>query len=162
MEDIINTDYYYGIKDEQFSFFRIPRSLITDRRFRSLSNDAKLLYGLMLDRMSISRKNHWLDELDRVYIIYSVNDIMRDIGCSSGKCSKILAELDTKKGMGLIERHKRGLGRSDIIYVKNLTIQNEAVCDFQTGNDEPDGMPETVRQEETVQNIQSPLDLQRL
>jgi len=81
---------------------------------------------------------------------------MRDIGCSSGKCSKLLAALDTK---GLIERHKRGLGRPDIIYVKNLTVQNEAVCDLHAGNDEPDEMPETVGQEETVQNIQSASDL---
>ena len=55
-------DYYYGTEAEQFSFFRIPRVLIQDPRFKQASTDAKLLYGLMLDRMSLSMKNGWLDE----------------------------------------------------------------------------------------------------
>ena len=57
MGDTINFDYYYGIEAEQFSFYRVPRLLIKDERFKGLSSDAKLLYGLMLDRMSLSMKN---------------------------------------------------------------------------------------------------------
>ena len=60
--------YYYGYEAEQFSFYRIPKLLVTDERFRSISTDAKLLYGLMLDRMSLSIKNGWTDDLGRVYI----------------------------------------------------------------------------------------------
>ena len=62
MGDTINFDYYYGIEAEQFSFYRVPRLLIKDERFKGLSSDAKLLYGLMLDRMSLSMKNGWLDD----------------------------------------------------------------------------------------------------
>ena len=68
MGDTINFDYYYGIEAEQFSFYRVPRLLIKDERFKGLSSDAKLLYGLMLDRMSLSMKNQWLDEEGRAYI----------------------------------------------------------------------------------------------
>ena len=124
----INADYYYGVEAEQFSFYRMPKLLITDERFKYLSNDAKLLYGLMLDRMSLSMSNHWLDKENRVYIIYTAEQIMQDMNCSNNKCAKILAELDSKKGIGLIERHKRGLGKPDIIYVKNfITLEVEEV-----------------------------------
>lgn len=70
MGDTINFDYYYGIEAEQFSFYRVPRLLIKDERFKGLSNDAKLLYGLMLDRMSLSMKNGWLNDENRAYIIF--------------------------------------------------------------------------------------------
>ncbi len=113
-------DYYYGIEAEQFSFYRIPRLLIKDERFKGLSSDAKLLYGLMLDRMSLSKKNGWLDEENRVYIFYGVEEVAEDLCCSKATCSKILAELDNKNGIGLIERKRRGLGRLDMIYVKRF------------------------------------------
>ena len=113
-------DYYYGTEAEQFSFFRIPRILIQDPKFKSVSTDAKLLYGLMLDRMSLSMKNGWLDEENRVYIIYTLENIMEDLNCGKDKGVKILAELDTVKGIGLIERKKRGLGKPSIIFVKNF------------------------------------------
>lgn len=113
-------DYYYGIEAEQFSFYRVPRLLIKDKRFKGLSSDAKLLYGLMLDRMSLSVKNRWFDEDNRAYIYYTVEEIMNDLGCSHGTCTKIMSELDNRKGIGLIEKKRQGLGRPDIIYVKNF------------------------------------------
>jgi len=118
--DTINFDYYYGIEAEQFSFYRVPRLLIKDERFKGLSSDAKLLYGLMLDRMSLSMKNGWLDDENRAYIIYTVDAIMEDLGCSKPTCTKIMRELDSDNGIGLIEKKRRGLGKPDIIYVKNF------------------------------------------
>ena len=110
-------DYYYGIEAEQFSFYRIPRQLIKDKRFKCLSSDAKLLYGLMLDRMSMSMKNGWLDKENRVYIIYTLDNIIDDLNSSRPTCVKILKELDC---IGLIEKRRRGRGKPDIIYVKNF------------------------------------------
>jgi len=118
--DTINFDYYYGIEAEQFSFYRVPQLLIKDERFKGLSSDAKLLYGLMLDRMSLSMKNGWLDDENRAYIIYTVDAIMEDLGCSKPTCTKIMRELDSDNGIGLIEKKRRGLGKPDIIYVKNF------------------------------------------
>ena len=120
MGDTINFDYYYGIEAEQFSFYRVPRLLIKDERFKGLSSDAKLIYGLMLDRMSLSMKNGWLDDENRAYIIYTVDAIMEDLGCSKPTCTKIMRELDSDNGIGLIEKKRRGLGKPDIIYVKNF------------------------------------------
>lgn len=120
MKESLKLDYYYGIETEQFSFYRVPRLLIKEERFKGLSSDAKLLYGLMLDRLSLSRKNGWLDQEERAYIYYTVDTIMEDLGCAKATCSKILAELDTKKGIGLIERIRQGLGKPDRIYVKNF------------------------------------------
>jgi len=122
MSDGMVFDYYYGIEAEQFSFYRVPRLLIKDERFKGLSSDAKLLYGLMLDRMALSMKNGWFDEENRVYIYYTQEDIMDDLGCAREKSTKVIAELDSKKGIGLIEKKKQGLGKPDIIYVKNFVV----------------------------------------
>ena len=118
-------DYYYGVEAEQFSFYRVPRLLIKDGRFKGLSSDAKLLYGLMLDRMALSMKNGWLDGENRAYIIYSVENIAEDLGCSKPTCTKIIKELDSESGIGLIEKKRRGQGKPDIIYVKNFASSEE-------------------------------------
>ena len=125
MGEPLRFDYYYGVEAEQFSFYRVPRLLIKDERFKGLSSDAKLLYGLMLDRMSMSMKNGWLDDENRAYIIYTIDNIREDLGCSKEKAVKVLAELDAGKGIGLVEKIRRGLGKPDIIYVKNFIIQDE-------------------------------------
>ena len=125
MDNGLRFDYYYGMEAEQHSFYRVPRLLVKDKRFKKLSSDAKLLYGLMLDRMSLSVKNGWFDDENRAYIYYTVENIMEDLGCSKPTCSKIMAELDEKKGIGLIERKKQGLGKPDMIYVKNFVLSEE-------------------------------------
>ena len=134
MGDTINFDYYYGIEAEQFSFYRVPRLLIKDERFKGLSSDAKLLYGLMLDRMSLSMKNGWLDDENRAYIIYTVDAIMEDLGCAKATCVKIMKELDTENGIGLIEKKRRGLGKPDIIYVKNFSTITDAQTEEKSDN----------------------------
>lgn len=134
MGDTINFDYYYGIEAEQFSFYRVPRLLIKDERFKGLSSDAKLLYGLMLDRMSLSMKNGWLDDENRAYIIYTVDAIMEDLGCAKATCDKIMKELDTENGICLIEKKRRGLGKPDIIYVKNFSTITDAQTEKKSDN----------------------------
>ena len=117
----MNFDYYYGDESNQFAFYRIPRQLITGEAFKKLSTDAKLLYGLLLDRMGLSSRNGWYDELGRVYIYYPLDEIQADLNCGHDKAVKLLAELDTGKGIGLIERVKQGQGRPAKIYVKQFT-----------------------------------------
>lgn len=121
MSEVILSDYFYGDESEQFKFFQIPRFLITSPRFKSLSTDSKLLYGMLLDRMSLSVKNEWYDEQGRVYIYYTLEEICEDLNCARDKGMKLLAELDTKKGVGLIERVKQGQGKPTKIYVKRFT-----------------------------------------
>lgn len=154
MEKENQFDYYYGIESEQFTFFRIPKALIQEARFKGLSTDAKLLYGLMLDRMSLSMKNGWLDDQNRVYIIYTLENVMADLQCGKDKGVKILAELDTVKGIGLIERKKRGLGKPAIIYVKNFITSKPALsalegltAENQKSKDENNRMPEVGKTE---------------
>ena len=112
--------FYYGLEAEQFSFYRIPKKLIADNRFRSISTDAKLLYGLMLDRMGLSIKNGWTDDLGRVYIYFPIEEVMDLLHCKSEKAIRLMAELDSKRGIGLIERVRQGQGKPSIIYVKNF------------------------------------------
>ena len=121
MQTQVNFSYFYGEESEQFSYFRIPRLLVRNKRFKTLSTDAKLLYGLMLDRMGLSAKHGWYDELGRVYIYYTLDEIQTDLMCGHNKAVRLLAELDTgKDGFGLIERVKQGQGRPAKIYVKKF------------------------------------------
>ena len=111
-------DYFYGAEAEQFSFYRIPKVLFTEERFRSVSAEAKVLYGLLLDRMSLSCKNGWLDKEGRVYIIFTIEEVMTALGCADQKAGKLLHELESK--CRLIERKRQGLCKPNLIYVKNF------------------------------------------
>jgi hypothetical protein len=116
-------DYYRGTEADQYAFYRIPKTLFTAECFKGLSCEAKVLYGLLLDRMSLSVKNRWLDEENRVYIIFTVKEVMELMGCGKQKAVKCLAELDTEKGIGLIEKKRLGLGKPNVIYVKNFMVE---------------------------------------
>lgn len=121
MPDSMEFEYFFGEESTQFSFFKVPCQLITNPQFRQLSNDAKLLYAMLLDRMSLSARNGWYDEQGRVYIYYTVDEIRQDLNCGNDKALKMLAELDTNKGVGLIERIKQGQGKPTKIFVKRFT-----------------------------------------
>ena len=111
-------DYFYGQSGELFSYFRIPKALFQDHRFQKLSTDARTLYGILLDRMSLSVKNGWLDEQGRVYIIYTVRKVQESLCCAEHKAVKLFRELEQ---LDLIERKRRGLGRPSLIYVKDFS-----------------------------------------
>lgn len=111
-------DYFYGAQAEQFSFYRVPKVLFTREQFKQLSAEAKILYGIMLDKLNLSVKNKWGDEKGRVYIIYTIEQIMADMNCADQKATKLLDELEKK--CGLIERKRQGLGKPNLIFVKNF------------------------------------------
>ncbi len=119
-------DYYYGIEAEQFTFVRVPKVLFTDKEhFGGLSNEAKLLYGLLLERMSLSRKNNWIDKRNRVYIIFPVEEIEESLDVGHEKALNLLKELDDQSGIGLVKKKRRGLGLPSILYVKNFIVKGE-------------------------------------
>jgi hypothetical protein len=120
-----NFNYYYGNQAEQFSFYRIPKLLFTDEFFDKISSDAKILYGVMLDRMSLSMKNGWVDQDNRVYIIFTIDDVREMMRCGEQKAVKLLSELDSVNGIGLIEKKRQGLGKPNLIYVKNFVRDYE-------------------------------------
>lgn len=114
-------NYYYGSEADQFNFIRIPKRLITDPLFADLSLSAKLLYGILLDRMSLSMKNKWLDKENRVYIIYQISEIMENLNMAEKTAIKTLKELEV---VGLVEKKRRGLGLPSLLYVKNFIIDD--------------------------------------
>ena len=144
----IEFDYYYGAEADQFSFVRIPRVLFTDKeKFGTLSNEAKLLYGLLLERMELSKKNNWIDEKNRVYIIFKIEEIADRMNCGHEKACNILKELDDENGIGLISKKRRGMGLPAIIYVKNFIVRDEAEKDIEpkdkADDSEQDNSPKT-------------------
>lgn len=112
-------DYHYGLEAEQYAFFRIPKVLMSDPLFRTLSLEAKVLYGMMIDRLVLSTKNGWKDDEGRIYIYFTIEDICESFNCGKDKAIKALKELE--KDVGLIKRKKQGQGKPTMIFVKNFT-----------------------------------------
>lgn len=149
-------EYFYGNETEQFSFYRIPKMLFKEKMFKDVSAEAKVLYGLMLDRTGLSAKNGWLDEENRVYIVYTIAEIMEDLNCADQKAGKLLSELDTVKGIGLIERKRQGLGKPNIIYVKNFysasRLQNSENHDSREVNITNQEYPNSLPNDNNINN----------
>ena len=123
-------DYFYGPEGEQFSFIRVPKIFFENEAYRSMSAEAKILYGFLLDRVSVSLKNGWKDDQNRIFIICTIEEIMEKLGCGNKKAIQLLSELEDK--IGLIERKRQGLGKPNLIYVKNFirTVDNSGQRHF--------------------------------
>ncbi len=134
-------DYFRAADAETFTFYRIPKALFTDKTFSKLSCEAKVLYGLMLDRICLSIRNDWIDDEGHAYIIFQSDEISELMGCGRQKTFKLLAELDTDGGIGLIERCRRGQGKVSIIYVRNFNSRS--------GSGNPDSQGDRVDQSMT-------------
>ena len=129
-------DYFYGQVGELFSFFRIPKALFQEQQFQDLSIDAKTLYGILLDRMSLSVKNEWFDKKGRVFIIFTIEDVKRTLRCADNKATRLLRELEE---FGLIERKRRGQGTPCLVYVKNFSSESSKESVKNRDNDDSCG-----------------------
>ena len=129
-------DYFYGQAGELFSFYRIPKALFQEQRFQDLSTDAKTLYGILLDRMSLSVKNEWFDKKGRVFIIFTIEDVKRTLRCADNKATRLLRELEE---FGLIERKRRGQGKPCLVYVKNFSAESSKESVKNRDNDDSCG-----------------------
>lgn len=137
-------DYFYGKQADQFAFYRVPKTLFTEERFWNVSADAKMLYGILLDRMNLSAENSWLDDAGRVYIIFTIGEIKNSLGCAEKKAVKLLDELEKK--CGLIERKRQGLGKPNLIYVKNF-VSDAVERQFLNCQKDNSGLVDTTIQE---------------
>ena len=115
-------DYFTERDAIEYPFYRVPKALITDPQYRSVSTDAKLLYGLLLDRMDLSVKKRWLDEHGRVYLYYTIASIQADLCCCKEKACKLLRELEHA---GLSEKKRHGRGSPSRISVKHFSKRSE-------------------------------------
>ena len=129
-------DYFYGQAGKLFSFYRIPKALFQEQRFQNLSTDAKTLYGILLDRMSLSVRNEWFDKKGRVFIIFTIEDVKRTLRCADNKATRLLRELEE---FGLIERKRRGQGKPCLVYVKNFSAESSKESVKNRDNDDSCG-----------------------
>lgn len=139
-------NYYYGSEGDQFTFIRIPKVMLTEGIFSALSIQAKVLYGVLLDRMSLSRKNGWLDKENKVYIIYQINEIQENLGFSKKKAIDYLAELEK---FGLVEKKRRGLGLPSILYVKSFLDNDSKENSRSAENDTSDTIASDYKKEKS-------------
>ena len=145
-------NYFYGSQAEQFSFVRIPKAILTDKSFQSLSMASKVLYGVLLDRMGLSMKNGWFDEENRVYIIYQIGEIMEDLGFTKKKAMDLLQELER---FGLLEKKRRGHGLPNILFVKSFMTEIEG-RGFHTGTS--DSEQDNVDEGDNTENTDDSFD----
>lgn len=136
--------YYNAEKVEQFLFYQLPKALFTDHIFSGMSCKAKMLYSLMLDRQGLSVKNGWLDEQGRVFICFQISEIMELLGCRNDKAVSVAQELDSERGIGLIEKKRRGFGLPNVIYVKDFmsylsNVPEKSYPEEMTDGQEPSG-----------------------
>ena len=124
-----NFDFFYGKESERLNFITIPKLLLKDGRFKNISSEAKILYGCLLDRNSLSQKNGWVDEQNRVYVIYTIEEMKKDLCCATEKISRVLKELEA---IGLIYRKRNGRGKANYIYVMDYMAiyRKEGSVDF--------------------------------
>ena len=135
-------DYFYGQAGKLFSFYRIPKALFQEQRFQNLSTDAKTLYGILLDRMSLSVKNEWFDKQGRVFIIFTIEDVKRTLRCADNKATRLLRELEK---FGLIERKRRGQGKPCLVYVKNFSSESSKLRFLNRDNDDSGVVQNTLQ-----------------
>ena len=113
-------EFFYGDEPKQYLFYSIPQLLFTDEKFKFLSCEAKLLYGLLLDRAGLSVKNNWKDKDGKIFVYFSRDEVCEMLGCKNDKAAKIFAELDDEKEIGLVRQVRQGQGKPIKIYVRNF------------------------------------------
>ena len=140
-------DYIYNVEPERFSFLRVPKILLQHEAYSGISAEAKLLYSLLFDRTELSNKNGWMDDQDRVYIIFTIAEIKECMNCGNKKAIQLLDELENKAG--LIERKRQGLGKPNLIYVKSFyrTVDKYGERHFLKCQNDTSGSVKTTSQE---------------
>lgn len=109
--------YFKKNETKKYVFYKIPKALFTDDKYKSVSTDAKMLYGLLLDRMYLSARNGWVDRYGRVYQFFTIKQGQELLYLGHDKIIKLFGELET---VGLIERKRQGQGKANIIYLKKF------------------------------------------
>lgn len=110
-------DYFYREQSEQFDNIFVPKALVFDKDFSHLSDTAKMLYGILLQKMGEVKNKGWFDEMNRAFLEYTLTEMSEDIGCSRHKIINCVNELE---GIGLIVIDRSQKGRANRIYVKNF------------------------------------------
>lgn len=129
-------DYFTPGDAEQYAYYSIPKMLIKGEQFRGISMEAKLLYGILLDRVSLSLKHGWVDENNHVYIIFTIEQIMEEMNCGNKKAVTLLNELEKK--IHLVEKKRQGLGKPNLIYVKNFYQSVDQIYSSQENDENPE------------------------
>lgn len=109
--------YFEKNKTEKYAFYKIPKVLFTDEKYKTVSTDAKMPYGLLLDRMYLSAKNGWIDNHGRVYQFFTIKQGQELLRSGHNKIIKLFSEL---KKADLMQRKRQGQGKANIIYLKKF------------------------------------------
>ena len=120
------TNFRYITREDKTKelFFKLPKALMYEDKYKCVSANAKLLYGMLLDRTSLSIENDWFDEEDRAYIICEVSEVEIFLKCSRATATKALKELE---GVNLIKKLRLGQGEANLLYVAHVDTTKETL-----------------------------------
>ena len=152
-------DYFYEYEAEQFAFYMIPKEIVEDKPYCDLSDGSKLLYSIILDRVKLSRQHGWIDEQNRVYIVFTLEEVQRTMHCAKQKATKLMQELEA---IGLVEKKRQGLGKPNLLYVKNFVRKGRKSKNRKNENHPSGGMisePQEVRESFGINNNQINTDI---
>ena len=152
-------DYFYEYEAEQFAFYMIPKEIVEDKPYCDLSDGSKLLYSIILDRVKLSRQHGWIDEQNRVYIVFTLEEVQRTMRCAKQKATKLMQELEA---IGLVEKKRQGLGKPNLLYVKNFVRKGRKSKNRKNENHPSGGMisePQEVRESFGINNNQINTDI---
>lgn len=111
--------YFKASEAENYVFYKVPKALFTDEKYKAVSTDAKMLYGLLLDRMHLSVKNGWTDKYGRVYQYFTVKEAKEKLHFGHEKICKLFSELEKSD---LILRKRQGQGKTEHYLFKKVLI----------------------------------------
>ena len=156
----MNFNYLSASGIDKFTFYRMPKILFVDDYFSAISCEAKVLYGLLLDRATLSKSNNWIDELGRVYVFFKQTEAMEMLNIKKNKVIAIFKELED---IGLLIRKKQGQGKPTRLYVLDFSSHtddensktNEVVSDDEEQTSDENTKKEVKRFEKQTSEIQT-------
>ncbi len=109
-------DYFRIGHEYKYTYYKIPKELFENKAYSNISTDAKILYGLLLDRMYLSKKNGWFDRRNgRVYQYFTIEQTQMLLHFGHDKVIKLFKELEEAD---LLDRIRQGQGKPSVIYLK--------------------------------------------
>ena len=116
-------DYYKSNETLSHKYYQIPQELFESSLYKDkLNSDSKILYAFLLDRLSLSIRNHWVDNANRIFLIFTRQEVQEKLGLSEKTVTKAFKQLvDTD----LIEEKRQGLGKPNLIYVAKIQYEEK-------------------------------------
>ena len=120
----------------EYSFYQMPQELFDNEKYKKLSLEAKVIYSFLLNRMKLSKINHWINNQGEIYLIYTRKEIQSKLNLSDKPVTRAFKEL---RNANLIKEEKQGFGKPNLIYIGKIEHgeieTNDIISDYNMETD---------------------------